>query len=182
MKTEREKYILKHEYDLFIKNCPEKYKLFWKVIAFGGLRISEALLISINDILYKENKILITTLKRKGRPILPVIFSVDIIEEIKNYIFKNETKDRLWGFSRQYGFKIFKNICKKAKLDPHYSPHSFRHFTGIMVSDITNGNMIEIKDRLRHASVKSTEFYVHCSEKKQKELSNKIENYLKEGG
>ncbi len=180
MKTEREKYILKYEYNLFMLNCPEKYKLFWKVISFGGLRISEALLISINDILYKENKILITTLKRKGRPILPVIFSVDIIEEIKEYIFKNETKNKLWPFSRQYAFKMFKQIGKKAGLNPKYSPHSFRHFAGIMISDLTNGNMVEIKDRLRHASTRSTEFYVHCSEQKQKELAIKIENYLEE--
>ena len=179
MKTERQKYILKHEYDLFIQNCPKKYLLFWEVIAFGGLRISEALAITINDILHIENKILIRTLKRKNHPIIPVIFSEDIINEIKDYILKNGISNKLWGFTRQFCWKLFKSICKKAGLDTHYSPHSLRHFAGIMISDITNGNMIEIKNRLRHTSIKSSEFYVHVSEKKQKELSNKIEEYMK---
>lgn len=179
MKTERQKYILKHEYDLFIKNCPKKYLLFWKIVAFGGLRISEALSISVNDILYEENKILITTLKRKGRPILPVIFSENIISEIQEHIWNNPALNgRIWKISRQYAFKMFKSICIKAGLDSHYSPHCLRHFAGIMISDITNGNMVEIKNRLRHSSIRSTEHYVHISEKKQKELSDNITKYL----
>ena len=186
MKTERQKYILKYEYDLFIKNCPEKYQLFWKVIAFGGLRISEALLITVNDILYTENKILITTLKRINHPVIPIIFPKDIIEELRTYIEESgsirknlEVYGRIWKHSRQYAWKLFKSICKKAGLDAHYSPHALRHFAGIMIADITNGNMVEIKNRLRHTSIKSTEFYVHCSEAKQKELSDKIEEYMK---
>ena len=186
MKTERQKYILKYEYDLFIKNSPEKYQLFWKVVAFGGLRISEALLIKINDIIYTENKILITTLKRINHPVIPIIFPKDIIDELRIYVEESgsmrknlEVCGRIWKYSRQFCWKLFKSICKKAGLDTHYSPHSLRHFAGIMISDITNGNMIEIKNRLRHASIKSTEFYIHVSEKKQKELSNKIEEYMK---
>ena len=184
MKTERQKYILKYEYDLFIKNSPEKYQLFWKVIAFGGLRISEALLIKINDIIYIENKILITTLKRKNHPIIPIIFPKDIIEELRIYISGSMRKNlevcgRIWKHSRQYAWKLFKSICKKAGLDTHYSPHSLRHFAGIMISDITNGDIVQIQRRLRHASIRSTEFYIHVSEKKQQQLSNSIEEYMK---
>ena len=178
-KTERQKYILKHEYDSFIENCPKKYKLFWAIVAFGGLRISEALLISANDVLYLENKILIHTLKRKGRPIIPVIFSEKIINEVKEYTISKSINNKIWPFSRQYAFKLFKSICIKAGLDSHYSPHCLRHFAGVMIAEITNGNMIEIKNRLRHSNIRSTEFYVHVSEKKQKELANKIEEYMK---
>ena len=179
MKTERQKYILKHEYDLFIKNCPKSYQLFWKIVAFGGLRISEALSISTNDILWQENKILITTLKRKGRPIIPVIFSEKIILEIQEHLRKNPViNGRIWKVSRQYAFKMFKSICIKAGLDSHYSPHCLRHFAGMMIADITNGDILAVKDRLRHASISSTNWYLHVSEKKQKELSNNISKYL----
>lgn len=179
-KNERDKYILKEEYRRFINACPDGYKLFWQVIFNAGLRISEGLLISKMDIMLEENKIIVNTLKRKDHPRIPIIIPKDLIQELQNYIIKNEITGKLFHFSRQFAWKIFKSICKKACLNPSYSPHSFRHGHGMMIADITNGNMIEIKNRLRHSSTRSTEFYVHVSEKKQQELSNKIEDYLKE--
>ncbi len=179
MKSERDLYVLKDEYFIFIKKCPIQYTLFWRVCFNAGLRISECLNLTAQDILYSENKLLIKTLKRKGHPIIPVIIPEYLVKELQSYIQKNEITNRIWPFSRQYAFKMFKQICKKGGLNSKYSPHSFRHGHGIMISDLTNGNMIEIKTRLRHASTRSTEFYVHCSEQRQKELSNKIENYLK---
>ena len=178
-KNERDFYVLKEEYKRFIEACPYQYELFWKVIFNAGLRISEGLLISKNDVLSDENKIIINTLKRKNHPKIPVIISHDLIKEIEQYVLDNNITDRLWNFSRQYAWKIFKSIGKKAGLNPRYSPHSFRHGHGLMIADITNGDVMRIKDRLRHASLKSTEYYLHISEQKQKELSNKIEEYLK---
>ena len=174
-KSERDKYLLKEEYKKFIDNTPEQYKLFWEVVFNAGLRISEALNISANDILWQENKILITTLKRKDHPIIPIIIPKDLVNALWKY---QEINGRIWKFSRQYAWKMFKTICRKAELNSKYSPHAFRHAHGVMISDITNGNMIEIKNRLRHSSIKSTEFYVHVSEKKQKELVENITKYL----
>ena len=180
MKNERDKYLLKDEYKKFIEHTPEQYKLFWEVVFNAGLRISEALNISVTDILYEENKILITTLKRKDHPIIPVIISKTLIESIKEHLWKNPAiNGRIWKYSRQYAWKMFKSICKKAGLNSKYSPHAFRHAHGVMIADITNCNMSEIKNRLRHSNIKSTEFYIHVSEKKQKELANKIEEYMK---
>ena len=176
MKDERDKYLLKNEYKKFIENTPEQYKLFWEVVFNAGLRISEALNISATDILWQENKILITTLKRKDHPIIPIIIPKDLINRLWKY---QEANGKIWKWSRQYSWKMFKSICKKAGLNSKYSPHAFRHAHGVMIADITNGNMVEIKNRLRHSSIRSTEFYVHCSEVKQKELSNKIEEYMK---
>ena len=178
-KNERDKYLLKEEYKKFIEYAPEQYKLFWEVVFNAGLRISEALNITINDIMYEENKILITTLKRKDHPIIPVIISKNLIESIKEHLWKNPAiNGRIWKFSRQYAWKMFKSICVRANLNSKYSPHALRHAHGVMIADITNGNMIEIKNRLRHSSIKSTEHYVHISEKKQKELSDNISKYL----
>lgn len=177
-KNERDKYLLKDEYKKFIEYTPEQYKLFWEVVFGAGLRISEALNITMNDVIFEENKILITTLKRKNHPIIPVIVSENIICRIGNMRKNMEIYGRIWKFSRQYAWKLFKSICLKAGLNPKYSPHAMRHAHGVMIADITNGNMIEIKNRLRHSSIRSTEHYVHISEKKQKELSDSITKYL----
>ena len=181
MKEQRDKYMLLEEYHRFIKVCPLQYILFWKICFNAGLRVSECLNLTVQDILYSENKLLIKTLKRKGHPIFPIIIPGNLIKELEEYIQKYEITNRIWPFSRQFAFKIFKQVCKKAHLNSNYSPHAARHFHGVMIADLTNGNMIEIKTRLRHASIRSTEFYIHCSEQRQKELSNKIENYLKGG-
>ena len=180
MKSERDKYLLKEEYKKFISNTPEQYILFWEIVFNAGLRISEALNITINDILYEENKIFITTLKRKDHPIIPVIISKNLIESIKEHLWKNPAvSGRIWKFSRQYAWKMFKSICVKAGLNSKYSPHALRHAHGVMISSITNGNMVEIKNRLRHSSTRSTEFYIHVSEERQQQLSKKIDDYLK---
>src|SRR3990167_7961434 len=183
-KNERDKYLLKEEYKRFIENTPEQYKLFWKIIFNAGLRISEGLNLTVNDILWEENKLLITTLKRKDHPIIPIIIPKDLIDELKIYISGSMRKNpvingRIWKYSRQYAWKIFKSICKKAGLNSKYSPHAFRHAHGMVIADITNGDVVQIQKRLRHTSIKSSEFYIHVSEKKQKELSNKIEEYMK---
>src|SRR3972149_7107771 len=112
-KNERDRYMLKEEYKRFIENTPEQYKLFWKIVFHAGLRISEGLNLTVNDILWEENKLLITTLKRKGHPIIPIIISKDLIDELKIYIWNNvEECGRIWKFSRQYAWKMFKSICK----------------------------------------------------------------------
>ena len=179
MKNERDKYILREEFHRFIEVCPLQYSLFWRICFNAGLRISECLNIEVKDILYSENKLLIKTLKRKGHPIIPVIIPEYLINEIKDYIYRNEITNKIWPFSRQYAFKMFKQVCKKAELNPKYSPHSFRHGHGVMLCDITGGDIVQIQHRLRHADIKSTQFYIHVSEKKQKELANSIEEYLK---
>ena len=179
MKSERDKYLLQYEYKKFIENTPQKYKLFWEIIFNGGLRISEGLSITVKDILFSENKILIKTLKRKKHPIIPLIMPSKLIAELKVYIFKNEITDKLWNFSRQFSWKLFKQICKKADLNPKYSPHAARHYHGILIADITGGDVVQIQHRLRHSSIASTQFYIHCSEAKQIELIQKIEAFHK---
>ena len=179
MKNERDKYILKEEYHKFVAHCPDQYKLFWKVMFNAGLRISEGLAITKSDIMYEENKIVITTLKRKDNPRIPVIIPIELIADLKQYINNKNITGKLFNFSRQFAWKVFKQTCIKAGLNAKYSPHAFRHGHGIMIADLTNGNMIAIKNRLRHSSTHSTEFYVHLSEKKQQELALQIDGYLK---
>lgn len=179
MKSERDKYMLKEEYLKFIDVCPNKYRLFWEVVFNAGLRVTEGLNITCNDFIWNENKVIIETLKRKNHPKIPVIIQSKLIDQIKLYILNNNIIGKLWPFSRQFAWKMFKSICIKADLNIKYSPHAFRHAHGVMIAEITNGNMIEIKNRLRHVNTKSTEFYIHVSEKKQKELSDQITDYMK---
>ena len=183
-KSERDRYMLKDEYKRFIENTPEQYKLFWKIVFHSGLRISEGLNLTTNDILWEENKLLIATLKRKDHPIFPIIIPKDLIDELRIYISGSMWKNpaingRIWKYSRQFAWKIFKSICRKAELNPKYSPHAFRHSHGVIIADVTNGDIVQIQKRLRHSNSKSSEFYIHVSEKRQKELSEKIEEYMK---
>ena len=182
-KNERDRYMLKEEYKRFIGNTPEQYKLFWKIIFNAGLRISEGLNLTVNDILWEENKLLIATLKRKDHPVIPIIIPKDLIDELKIYISGSMRKNpaingRIWKYSRQYCWKMFKFICRKSGLNPKYSPHAFRHSHGVIIADVTNGDIVQIQKRLRHSNLKSSEFYIHVSEKRQKELSEKIEEYM----
>jgi len=179
MKNERDRYILREEYRRFVEHCNTKYTLFWRIVFNAGLRISEAISISTNDILWDENKIIITTLKRKNHPKIPIILPENLMKELKEYIISHNIKGKIFNFSRQWAWRIFKQTCIDAGLNNKYSPHSFRHGHALVVVEATNGNILAVKDRLRHASINSTQWYLHISESKQKELIKQIEEYMK---
>lgn len=182
--TERDKYILKYEYDKFIQICESlypSYVLLWKICYNAGLRISEALALKTSDFIWRENKINVVTLKQKDHPMIALVIPENLINEIKQYIINNKIKkdDKLFNFTRQWAWKIFKRVCEKANLNPRYSPHSTRHGHGMMIADITGGDIVKVRDRLRHTTTKNTEWYVHTSEEAQKKIAKDIEEYLK---
>lgn len=151
--------------------------LFWEIIFYGGLRISEGLNIIPNDIQSQNNIIMIKTLKQKKEKKDYVLYPKEIVEKLIMYIDKNKiSKNKLiFPFSRQWAWKQFKTVLHQMGLSNLYSPHSLRHAHGLAVRDATHDPMAVAK-RLRHRSLKNTTFYMHLTE----EDNQKIINYLKE--
>lgn len=81
--------------------------------------------------------------------------------------------------SRDAFQQAFKKICKKAGISNH-SIHDLRHTTAVSLVLEGKLSIAQIRDRLRHSSVSSTEIYFNLlnREKAEREANDHFDQYL----
>lgn len=182
-KTERELYLTPDEYLKLRQVAYEinvREGLLIDVLALGGLRVTEALMITVDDINPETNMITIHTLKKryKGKrvdKIDDILYPEETINALVLYCRSRRIRSgkRVFPFTRQRAWQIYKHIISKVPgLSSRLSPHSLRHCHGIMVIEATGDSMLASK-RLRHAHIKETERYIH--------LTNGMQNRIVDG-
>jgi len=186
LKTERDLYMTYKEFKklkVYLYKKSITYGLLFDIIALGGLRVSEALQLTPKDFDFENNLIYVKTLKRKGHPVIPLKYPANIMQIIRKYInsYKIDDKERVFNFSRQWVWKIMKNVINSIPgLNKRYSPHALRHLHAIIVSEITKGNIISIAKRLRHSDTRYVYRYTHLTDKIQDEIVDGLVKYEKE--
>lgn len=102
--------------------------------------------------------------KGKGDKERVVVVSKDLMIAILNYMDKVET-DRLFNFSGGKLYRKFNRACKKLGFitpegKPRYHPHSLRHTQSTQWYE-KGVDIMEIRDRLGHVSVATTQLYIN---------------------
>jgi len=160
-------------------------KLILQIMYRCGRRVSEVLMMTKDDILWDENKIIFNILKRK-RPLKemkPVDNeTMDLLKEyvespsIKN-LKKNMVDDRLFPISRQYVFKLIRKLGKqsgieyvgKKRLHPHHLRHSFAvHQVRTKVK--TAEDLRKLQMYMSHANIATTSHYLQFSPDELRDL------------
>lgn len=184
-KPEKYLYLTPDEANTFIcaaYNIRYKIGLLFDITFNGGLRISETLAIRPCDINFNTNKISIKTLKQKRDVgMIEILFPSDTIIMCKKIIeHYNIGNDKyVFSYTRQWAWKLFKQVLRKCNFSELYSPHALRHAHGIAVCEATGGNIIKIAKRLRQASPKNAWRYVHLTDMDQKEVVDFLEKIKK---
>lgn len=183
-KPERYLYMLNDEVDLFIKaaySVTPKSGLLFSITLEGGLRISETLAIRVKDIMFEDNKIIIWSLKRSKHKKEYLLFPSRVIRICRTIIkyYSLEQENRIFPYTRQYAWQLFKKICRKAGLSSKYSPHALRHNHGMVIAEITKGDPVKIAKRLRHSSLAYVGMYTHLTDEMQEEIVKGIEKIRK---
>lgn len=181
-KLTRDKYLLHDEFERLLAairasgsaNMLRDYTMFL-VCGQAGLRVSELVALRRRDALLDVQPAIlrVRTLKQrkkdtKGRVLPPrkpdeIALPATAARTLRAYISKHKTigyEDRLFALNRWKVWKLFKQYARAAKLNPRYSPHSLRHYRGLRVYDETKDLQLT-RETLRHASLSSTEVYVH---------------------
>lgn len=173
-KPEADRYIMPHEWQKLKEVIPENKLIFWEIILYGGLRISEALNIKLEDI--DTDNIRIRTLKQKKIKIERVYYPIDFLIKLKEYVKlkKIPYNFKIFNISSRAKQKEFKKYCKMCNLNPRYSPHSLRHLHGILVADATQGDATKVAAALRHSKVETAYKYIHIAPSVRKAISEKI--------
>lgn len=161
-------------------------RLILQIMYRCGRRVSEVLLLTKDDIIWEENKIIFTILKRK-RPIKelkPVDTGtmrllriyVDGEVEMKG-VRKAIQGERLFPITRQYVFKLVRKLGKqvgiekvgKKKLHPHHLRHSFAVHQ-VKTNVKTAEDLRRLQMYMSHANIATTSHYLQFSPDELRDL------------
>lgn len=155
-----------------------KHKTLLMLVYSAGLRKSEVRKLRKKDILFSRNCIFIKD--SKGQKDRYVFLSSKVVEYLKPYLKEYQPKYWLFEGSKagQYGEtsiqRIFTDAKIKAEINPYVTFHGLRH--SFATHSIENGVPLHVvKDLLGHNSLKTTEVYLHISDKFRKEIKSPLD-------
>lgn len=157
-------------------------KAMLELIYGSGLRISELINLTIYNIDFDNDSILIEGKGNKERIVPLNNYSKDALYDyllIRNNLLKNDkTIDKLFLNNHgmpltRHGFNfILKKILKEKNIDSYATPHTLRH--SFATHMLNNGaDLKTIQELLGHSDITTTRIYTHIS-------NNKVKNdYIK---
>lgn len=169
-------------------------RLILQIMYRCGRRVSEVLMITKDDILWDEDKIIFNILKRKKavKEMKPV--DGETMRLLREYVdnpgfeglrkpMENET---LFPVSRQYVFKLIRKLGKgvgieyvgKKRLHPHHLRHSFAVHQ-VRTNVKTAEDLRKLQMYMAHANISTTSHYLQFS---PDELRSLVSHWDKEKG
>lgn len=182
-------YLTKDERDRFLSASiseDREKRLFCHVLHFTGCRISEALLLTADQILIEDKVIVLQTLKKRKldkhgntkekeyrRIDVPIrlIEDLDLVFNLRQLINKKEPGTfLLWPQSRTTAWRLIKRVLDKAGIEGEQAkPKGFRHGFGIAMAQ-TGMPLTVLKELLGHADVSTTEIYLQFVDEEKRSL------------
>ena len=160
-----------------------KHKCILMLIYSAGLRRSELLNITINDI--NSERMIIHINGAKGKKDRISLLSENLLQLLRQYYKQHHSKKYL--FEGQNGGKysatsvanILKKAAKKIGISKTVTPHMLRHsFATHLLEQGTD--LRYIQELLGHESSKTTEIYTHVSKKAIDKIKNPIDDFFKQ--
>ena len=142
-----------------------KHLAVLETLAGSGVRVSELINITVNNIDFENHKI---TVLGKGNKIRDIYISQSLVNTLKLYVQTKNLRsfDKLFPYRRQSVYNICKRYSSKG-------PHAFRHTYAIHVLRATN-NVEFLRQQLGHENLKTTGIYLRHSnfEQEKKKLED----------
>lgn len=183
------------------------YSALFTLLARTGLRIGEALALTWDDIdldngTVSVTKTLIYPLNSDPRVTTPktkssvrtIKLDQKTIQAIKEYRLNQREVVMMYGYKRPSQKLVFhqqdgrwlrinvvrdymKEVCKRVGLQ-QLSPHALRHTHAVHLLE-AGATIRYVADRLGHASIKTTEKYLHVTKKIEKDALDLYAQYMK---
>lgn len=168
------------EIEQLLKACKNlKHKSMLILIYSGGLRRSEVLNLKVDDLHFDRKTLFIKN--AKGGKDRYTFFADVARKHLKEYLLIHKPKYYL--FEGQYGGrygessiqKVFDMAKKRAKVLPNVTIHGLRHsFATHLIEQRVPLHVVQ--ELLGHNSIKTTEIYLHISNKFRAELKSPLDN------
>lgn len=130
-----------------VVNVPTKHNLYWKLLAYTGMRPGEARALTPNDI--RDRSIIIRNSKtQRSRRVIPIPFQI-----------KRMPTDFKFHTSVTYGLDLKKRL-KRVGITKEITPHCFRHsfITRLLAAGVP---LFAVMSIVGHKSPRSTMPYYH---------------------
>lgn len=159
-----------------------QYEVLYKTLAETGMRISEVTGLKVKNIDFVQDLIRISETKTDEARIIPV--NRNLKKELET-ITKEKARDsfvflnsRGTPFDRSYVYVDLKRRCKLLGITKKVTPHTFRHT--FATSMLANGSPLpQVQAILGHASIQTTERYIHLEIKSLHEAINRYHPLVK---
>jgi integrase/recombinase XerD len=153
-----------------------KSKLILKMLYSSGLRVSELVNLTPQDLDFNQN----IGWVRKGKGSKDRLFKIaeSISKKLQRYLTKNP--DHKFVFSEKEPMSvrniqfIVKTATKKAGITKKVSPHTFRHSFATALFDAGENIMI-IQQLLGHENLETTKIYTHISQEQLKNVKSPLD-------
>lgn len=155
-----------------------KHKTMLALIYSAGLRKSEVINLRKRDIIFQRRCIFVKG--GKGKKDRYVLLAEKAVELLRSYL--SIYNPRYWLFEGQkggqYGERSLQSVFEKAKeqsqVNPFVTLHGLRHSFATHLVE-TNVPLHVIKDLLGHNNIKTTEVYLHISNKYRSQLQSPLD-------
>ncbi len=145
-----------------------------------GLRLAELVNLNIGDIIFSEEKMLVTG---KGNKQRMVYLNKACIDSLKDYLavrphdqLKGDDRNALFisrlnkRIGRQAVQLMVYHYLEKIGLDgQHYSVHKLRHTAATLMYQHGDADVLLLKEMLGHENLSTTEIYTHIENKQLRE-------------
>jgi integrase len=182
------------------------YQALFTLMARTGLRIGEALALTWDDIDLKNGRLSVTktliyplnseprvTTPKTRSSIRTIKLDPETVRVMKEYRLNQKETILRYGFQRSDLNLVFhgpdgrwlrinvvreymKEVCKRVGL-PQLSPHALRHSHAVHLLE-AGATIRYVAERLGHATIKTTEKYLHVTKKIEKDALDLYARYL----
>jgi integrase len=162
--------ITKGEFEKLLAEATQPYKDWFILGGMVGLRAHEVAKIEGADLI-EDNGGYSLRVIGKGKTDLVVPISTKVAEVIKSH----NTLGKLWvvdpnKFSAKAADEMRRILGPNAK---HF--HSLRHYFATSMLEKSGGDLLAVRDLMRHSSVATTQIYTQLSQDRTRSLVNLIE-------
>ncbi len=157
---------------LILKEGGERNYAIVTLLAYAGLRISEALALKLNDVNLTSRELIIRS--GKGGKQRVVYLNDKIVEAIKGYLEKRSKQDDTgYLFLSNKGGKLDRTSINKVfnEHSDKITPHTLRHF--FCTNALESGYSVhEVANQAGHSNIHTTLLYTNPNIEKMKQKAN----------
>ncbi len=174
----RRKYLTANERQRFraqAERLPLSEKLFCLLFFFTGVRISEALEVTLHRVDLAEGVVIIRSLKRRKKAIFRAIpVPRSYLKSLQRMAAGSSQAQRLWRFSRKTGYRIIKKVMMLAKISGRHACRG-GYVTPSASSVCRKTCRFHWVSRLMgHSSIKTTAIYLNAVGREARLLVSRI--------
>ncbi len=158
------------EIQKIINQMPGKWQLATRMLALYGMRISELLALTPQNILYENGEpiLVFACVKagcakgKKGKPIIRrQAIPKSIRKELLAHIANTQPDQRLFPCHRVYFWQIMRRAAYRANVNPKVAhPHSFRHNRGRAWANVPGINLFQLQQQIGHRGLSTLHAYM----------------------